>query len=422
MSASVVILLNLFVLSLAPPVVDQEPSTATSSEDGTGNHHGGQPQPGWWHYHGQQGGFGGMPSSGGMPGYGGPQLGFWNRPQPRPGYWGQPLAQPWAQPHVVNNPPVQDGSSDADEAASPGYGAGFTQDRVGGPWSFAQGNIGAPGMMAGMSLGMTPLGMGMMPTGMGMTPPAMGMMPQGMGMTPPGMGMTPPGIGMGPGMTPASMVPGMNMGMAPGMGFGMSMMPGMNTGMTQPMGMGLGMGMGSGMGMMPQAFGGMGMGGLGSMGMLGLMNFFGGSEDLMEDTRDQNSDDLGADEHLTSSKARLEKYLQKQWQLGKRKLQVQVDFGNVPLEWKYLNQYHGVRHPLAMTAFGPKYGLAGPPPPMYDYGYGPVQQGGLPMPSPFFGQQAPGSWQQQQFGPAPVQQPEASVQGEETVQQPATSR
>merc|ERR1712098_219924 len=114
---------------------------------------------------------------------------------------------------------------------------------------------------------------------------------------------------------------------------------------------------------------------------LGLMNFFGGGEDLMEDTRDQNSDDLGADEHLTSSKARLEKYLQKQWQLGKRKLQVQVDFGNVPLEWEYLNQYHGVRHPLAMTAFGPKYGLAGPPPPMYDYGYGPVQQGGLPMPS-----------------------------------------
>merc|ERR1711928_234219 len=156
-------------------------------------------------------------------------------------------------------------------------------------------------------------------------------------------------------------------------------------------------------------------------------DFLGGGEDLvkdlMEDSRDQNSDDLEADEQLSSSKARLEKYLQKQWQLGKRKLQVQVDFGNVPLEWEYLNQYHGVRHPLAMTAFGPKYGLAGSPPPMYDYGYGPVQQGGLPMPSPFFGQQAPGSWQQQQFGPAPVQQPEAPVQqGEETVQQPATSR
>merc|ERR1719186_718919 len=105
------------------------------------------------------------------------------------------------------------------------------------------------------------------------------------------------------------------MGMAQGMGFGMNMMPGMNTGMTQAMGMGLGMGMGSGVGMMPQAFGGM-VPGLGGLGMLGLMNLFGGGEDLMEDTRDQNSDDLGVDEYLTSSKARLEKYLQKQWQLG----------------------------------------------------------------------------------------------------------
>merc|ERR1719206_1016838 len=126
--------------------------------------------------------------------------------------------------------------------------------------------------------------MGMMPQGKGMTPPAMGMMPQGMGMTPPAMGMMPQGMGMTPPV--------------------MGMMP-------------------QGMGMTP-----IGMGGLGGMGMLGLMNFFGGGEDFMEDTRDQNSDDLGADEHLTSSKARLEKYLQKQWQLGKRKLQVQVDFGN----------------------------------------------------------------------------------------------
>merc|ERR1719188_2668684 len=148
------------------------------------------------------------------------------------------------------------------------------------------------------------------------------------------------------------------------------------------------MGLGSGMGMMPQAFGGMGMGGLGGLGMLGLMNFFGGGEDLMEDTRDQNSDDLGADEYLTSSKARLEKYLQKQWQLGKRKLQVQVDFGNVPLEWEYLNQYHGVRHPLSMTAFGPKYGLAGQPTPMVDYGFGPgIGYGGPGAPfAPGYGQ------------------------------------
>merc|ERR1711928_234910 len=175
--------------------------------------------------------------------------------------------------------------------------------------------------------------------------------------------------------------------------------------------------MASGMGIMPQAFG------FGGTGSLGLMDFLGAGEDLvedlMEDMRDQNSDDLEADEQLSSSRARLEKYLQKQWQLGKRKLQVQVDFGNVPLEWEYLNQYHGVRHPLAMTGLGPKYGLAGPSSPMYDYGYGPVQQGRPPMPSSFFGPQTPGFWQQPQFGPAPpVQQPEASIQVDESVLQP----
>merc|ERR1719308_103920 len=59
-------------------------------------------------------------------------------------------------------------------------------------------------------------------------------------------------------------------------------------------------------------------------------------EDYEDDLLDQNDDDYPfgdeEDEHLTSTSARLEKYLQKQWQLGKRKLQVQVDFGSVPLE------------------------------------------------------------------------------------------
>jgi len=122
-------------------------------------------------------------------------------------------------------------------------------------------------------------------------------------------------------------------------------------------------------------FGGYGgYGGLNSM--LGPAGRFDPYGDYEDDMFDQNADDFpyGAeeDEHLTSTSARLEKYLQKQWQLGKRKLQVQVDFGSVPLEWEYLNQYHGVRHPLSQTAFGPKYGLAGPPAPMFDYGFGPT--------------------------------------------------
>merc|ERR1719180_705728 len=119
-----------------------------------------------------------------------------------------------------------------------------------------------------------------------------------------------------------------------------------------------------------------GFGGLNSMlGPAGRFDPYGDYEDVMFD---QNADDYPyggfdeEDEHLTSTSARLEKYLQKQWQLGKRKLQVQVDFGSVPLEWEYLNQYHGVRHPLSQTAFGPKYGLAGPPAPMFDYGFGPT--------------------------------------------------
>merc|ERR1712200_282053 len=100
-----------------------------------------------------------------------------------------------------------------------------------------------------------------------------------------GMGMTPPGMGMSPGM-----MPGMSLGAAPGMdmGLSMSMIPGMNMGMVQ------GLGMASGMGMMPQAFG------FGGLGTLGLMDFLDGGEDFMEDTRDQNSDDLEDDERLTS--------------------------------------------------------------------------------------------------------------------------
>merc|ERR550519_1818113 len=181
-------------------------------------------------------------------------------------------------------------------------------------------------------------------------------------------------------------------------------------------------------------YGGVGMkfgGGFG--GKYGGFYPFGDYEDMFDD---QNADDYLADiygadpydlygvdqeddEHLTSTSARLEKYLQKQWQLGKRKLQVQVDFGNVPLEWEYLNQYHGVRHPLSITAFGPKYGLAGPPAPMFDYGYGPGYGFGGPGYGSGYGPGAPlapgygpsqGSGQQQQpdqdqqTPPAPAQQ------------------
>ena len=214
-------------------------ATLCSSEDGRGNHDGGQPQPGMWHLHqGPPGGFGGTPSYGVQPGFGGPHQfgprpGYWGQPQTPPGYWSRPLTQ------------LEDGTS-------PGYGPGFTNARVGGLWSMSQGHAGLPGIMSGME-------MGMMSPGMDMTPP-------GMGLTPSGMGLTPPGMGMSPGM-----MPGMSLGAAPGMdiGLGMSTIPGMNMGMVQ------GLGMASGMGMMPQAFG------FGGLGTLGLIDFLGAGEDLM---------------------------------------------------------------------------------------------------------------------------------------------
>jgi len=187
-------------------------------------------------------------------------------------------------------------------------------------------------------------------------------------------------------------------------------------------------------------FGGFGTkygGGFGGYG--GRFGPYGVFEDMFDD---QNADDypFGADleeeedDHLTSTSARLEKYLQKQWQLGKRKLQVQVDFGNVPLEWEYLNQYHGVRHPLSMTAFGPKYGLAGPPAPMFDYGFGPTGPiGGFGGPGygyggpgygPGYGPGAPpapgyGPSQGSGYGQPAQQQQQHPDQGQQTPPAPA---
>merc|ERR1712210_336922 len=185
-------------------------------------------------------------------------------------------------------------------------------------------------------------------------------------------------------------------------------------------------------------FGGFGTkygGGFGGYG--GRFGPYGDFEDLFDD---QNADDypfgadLEEDNHLISTSARLEKYLQKQWQLGKRKLQVQVDFGNVPLEWEYLNQYHGVRHPLSMTAFGPKYGLAGPPAPMFDYGFGPTGPiGGFGGPGygyggpgygPGYGPGAPpapgyGPSQGSGYGQPAQQQQQHPDQGQQTPPAPA---
>lgn len=73
-----------------------------------------------------------------------------------------------------------------------------------------------------------------------------------------------------------------------------------------------------------------------------------------------NPDDLdydGEDDHLTATKHKIDDYLAKQWLMGKRKLTVSVDYGNMPLEYQYLGQYHGFPNPIAGTPLGKVFGL-----------------------------------------------------------------
>merc|ERR1712002_163259 len=73
-------------------------------------------------------------------------------------------------------------------------------------------------------------------------------------------------------------------------------------------------------------------------------------------------DEDGEPDHLVETRHKIDDYLAKQWLLGKRKLTVSVNYGNMPLEYQYLNQYHGFPNPLAGTPFGPRFGLPGPAP------------------------------------------------------------
>merc|ERR1719402_514638 len=68
-----------------------------------------------------------------------------------------------------------------------------------------------------------------------------------------------------------------------------------------------------------------------------------------------DEDDLDADgkpDHLVATKYKIDDYLAKQWHLGRRKLTVNVQSSTVPLEYQYLQQYHGFAHPLAGLPIG----------------------------------------------------------------------
>merc|ERR1712002_154870 len=68
-----------------------------------------------------------------------------------------------------------------------------------------------------------------------------------------------------------------------------------------------------------------------------------------------DEDDLDGDgkpDHLVATKHKIDDYLAKQWHLGRRKLTVNVQSSTVPLEYQYLQQYHGFAHPLSGLPVG----------------------------------------------------------------------
>merc|ERR1712142_309573 len=63
------------------------------------------------------------------------------------------------------------------------------------------------------------------------------------------------------------------------------------------------------------------------------------------------------DDHLDKTKHKIDNYLAKKYLLGKRRVRVQLKYLNSPLEWQYLGQYHGLRHPLTYTKVAPVFGM-----------------------------------------------------------------
>merc|ERR1712226_1478812 len=60
---------------------------------------------------------------------------------------------------------------------------------------------------------------------------------------------------------------------------------------------------------------------------------------------------------LHKTKYAINDYLYKTHALGKRNLQVSLNYLNTPQEAQYLNQYHGLQHPLSYTRLAPHFGL-----------------------------------------------------------------
>ena len=98
---------------------------------------------------------------------------------------------------------------------------------------------------------------------------------------------------------------------------------------------------------------------------------------------------------MEATKGKIDDYLAMTSTLGMRKLTVAVDYLNTPLEYQYLNQYHGFEHPLSRTQLGKYFNIPQP------------QQQTYQNPPSLYQQTAPTQYQQpsQYQQPAQYQQP-----------------
>jgi hypothetical protein len=124
-------------------------------------------------------------------------------------------------------------------------------------------------------------------------------------------------------------------------------------------------------------------------------------------TNFQDSNRNGIADYLEATKGKIDDYLAKTQLLGNRKLSVQVDYLNTPLEYQYLNQYHGFQHPLSGTPLGTYFNIPTPPPPQQ---FQPQIQN----------QQSSQQQQQQQQQQAPYSPPTAAAPNYSSAAAPAT--
>jgi len=189
------------------------------------------------------------------------------------------------------------------------------------------------------------------------------------------------GSGYGPALPFMGMMPGMMQGIMPGMGF----LPGM-------------------MGMNPW--------------MAALMGAMGEKEKT-----DDEKEGEGSGDNLSETKNKIDDYLQKSYKLGQRKLSVEFEKSNLPLEYQFLQQYHKI-NPFDFVMNGAWPGMGGGAQPMFSPfprawagGYGASPQGYAPIttaPQPPHGPYTPPQtgYEAPQSLYAPMVQPQAVAPGQ----------